>query len=70
MHEGDKEVHKMCEVLDRVEERGRVEGITEGENRLGKLIIVLNNKGRQEDIIRASTDAKAREALYKEFNIF
>ena len=66
MYRDNEEVHNMCVVLDRVEERG----IAEGENKLGKLIIALNNKGRKEDIILASTDAKAREALYKEFNIF
>lgn len=45
------------------------EGVKEGEERVFKLIQLLVNEGRGEDIKRVSSDKGYREKLYKEFNL-
>ena len=58
-------------------EAGREEGITigkaagrqEGENLMGHLMQLLMEKGRFEDITRASSDSEARQKLYEEFHL-
>ena len=63
----------MCEVLDRVEARGkaegRAEGILEGEKKLADLIQKLLETGRNEDIARVTSDPLYRKRLYEEFQI-
>ncbi len=59
----------MCEVLDRVEARGKAEGITEGEKKLADLIQKLLETGRNEDIARVTSDPLYRKRLYEEFQI-
>ena len=51
------------------EARGKAIGETIGEAKLGKLIALLAEANRNEDIIKASTDDKERQRLYKEFGI-
>ena len=56
---------------------GKQEGITigkeagrqEGENLMGHLMQFLMEKGRFEDITRASSDSEARQKLYEEFHL-
>ena len=67
--EGKKEVKNMCEVADRLEKRGIEKGLEQGEDRLGRLIVLLTEAGRTDDVIKASTSKDAREELYKEFNV-
>ena len=50
-------------------EAGRQEGISQGENLLGRLVNLLVEKGRIDDVTRASTDPKVRQQLYKEFHL-
>ncbi len=45
------------------------EGRQEGENKLGRLILLLTKDGRVEDITKAASDDEYREKLYKEFKI-
>ena len=67
----------MCEVLDRVEARGkaegraegRVEGILEGEKKLADLIQKLLETGRNEDIARVTSDPLYCKQLYEEFHM-
>ena len=50
-------------------ETGRREGILQGENLLGRLVNLLVEKGRIDDVARASTDPEVRQQLYKEFHL-
>ena len=59
----------MCEVLDRVEARGRQEGEVRGENKLAALMQKLFSLGRIDDAQKASSDEAFRKKLYKEFNL-
>ena len=47
----------------------RKEGREEGEDRLGKLMILLISAQRTEDAQRAAVDKEKRRTLYEEFNI-
>ena len=49
--------------------RGEAIGQVQGEARLGRLITRLIQEQRTEEIPIASTDAKRREQLYKEYNL-
>ena len=48
---------------------GKAAGREEGENLMGKLMRLLVEKGRIEDVTRASTDPEVRQELYKEFHL-
>ena len=41
----------------------------EADQKAADLVRALTKAGRQEELFRASSDAKYRELLYKEFNI-
>lgn len=58
-------VSSMCDVAERLENRG----IAKGEAKLGRLIDLLIKKGLQEDIQKAATDEKARQEMYKKYDI-
>lgn len=55
----------MCEVLDRIENRGR----QEGENILALLMQKLFETGRIEDVKKAAENKEYRHLLMKEFSI-
>ena len=66
----------MCDVLDKVENRGIAKGKAEGEDTLALLMKKLFDQNRIEDAKRASEDAKRasedkeyRARLMKEFGI-
>lgn len=71
----------MCEVLDRIEAKGREkglkegkkegkkEGLRQGEERLGKLGQALIEAGRNEDLLKAMKSTRSRAKLYKEFGL-
>lgn len=63
----------MSAVLDRIEERGRTEGLakgrTEGENTLAALMSKLFAMGRIKDAELAAKDPEARKRFYQEFGI-
>ena len=50
-------------------QEGIAEGISKGENLLGKLVNLLVEKGRIDDVTRASADPEVRQELYKEFHL-
>ena len=60
---------KVCELFDQYERRGRKEGERLGESRLAKLIQMLIDGGRNEDVRRAAVDPVYREQLYVEANL-
>ena len=68
-HEIEKEVTTMTSYTANIIAKGEAIGETIGEAKLGKLIALLAEANRNEDIIKASTDDKERQRLYKEFGI-
>ena len=72
-----KEADTMCNLsegfIDRGIEigldKGRAEGLAEGENRFGALAIKLKEAGREDDAFKAAADTDFRNELYKEFNL-
>lgn len=67
----------MCELFDQYERKGRAEGRAEGkaegkaegENRFAKLVQILMDNGRDDDLRKAVSDQKYREQLYMEVNL-
>ena len=63
----------MCDVLDRVEKRGKAEGRAEGKAEGENLILTLMQKlfaaGRVEDAQKASNDAAYCAKLLAEFGL-
>lgn len=57
----------MCEVLDRVENKGIKKGIEKGETSAFTLVQYLISNNRMEDLKRASEDATYRNKLMAEF---
>lgn len=61
-----KEIKTMCEVLDRIEEKGKTEGRVEGEDRMATLMNILLKEKRYDDAQRATEDPVYRKQLMKE----
>lgn len=63
----------MCDVLDKVENRGIEIGIAKGEsrgeNKMALLVRKLLDQNRSDDVKRASEDEKSRAELMKELGI-
>lgn len=67
----------MCDVLDKVEnrgiakgiEKGKVEGEIEGKNQMALLVKKLLDQSRIDDVKRVSEDETYRDQLIKEFGI-
>lgn len=55
--------------VESVREEGREEGRIEGEQNLARLLLMLEENGREEDIKAALVDKGARDRLYEEFGI-
>lgn len=62
-------VKTMCDVLDRVELKGKAEGKAEGESMIVTLMQKLFAAGRMEDAQRASIDNAYRKKLLIEFGL-
>ena len=60
-----KGVSSMCDVAQRLENRG----IAKGEAKLAKLMSLLLEKGLVADATKAATDEKARQEMYKKYGI-
>ncbi|MCI5821779.1 MAG: Rpn family recombination-promoting nuclease/putative transposase [Lachnospiraceae bacterium] len=77
LSEDGKEVSTMCDVAERLVNKGRtegrlegrLEGQLEGENKLARLMRVLLSTGRTEDAQKAASDEEARKKFYREFGI-
>lgn len=50
-------------------EQGKAEGLTAGENKLGKLITILLSEGKMDDIRLVSENEEVREKYYRQYNI-
>lgn len=55
----------MCDVLDKVENKGKSEGKIEGKNQMALLVKKLLDQSRIEDVKRASEDETYRDKLMK-----
>ena len=70
-------LRNMCDVLDKVEnrgiakgiEKGKVEGEIEGKNQMALLVKKLLDQSRIDDVKRVSEDEAYRDQLIKEFGI-
>lgn len=60
--------HEYMTLLMRDKENRKI-GEKHGENKLAKLIMLLNEDGRLSDIIRVSQDEEYRQELYEEYHI-
>ena len=61
--------HNMCDVLDKVENKGKAEGKIEGKNQMALLVKKLLDQSRIEDVKRASENEAYRDKLMKELGI-
>lgn len=71
----------MCELLDKIENRGiefgkkegrlegRLEGRFEGESRMSKLFLILMKEGKITEAKRAAEEDEFREKMFKEYGI-
>lgn len=59
----------MCDVLDKVENKGKAEGKIEGKNQMALLVKKLLDQSRIEDVKQASEDEAYRDKLMKELGI-
>ena len=60
--------HEYMTLLMRDQENREI-GEKYGENKMAKLIMLLNEDGRLSDIVRVSQDEEYRQELYKEYHI-
>ena len=61
--------HNLCDVLDKVENKGKAEGKIEGKNQMALLVKKLLDQSRIEDVKRASENEAYRDKLMKELGI-
>ncbi len=61
----------MKEIADSmdIKQAGIREGMKEGEHRINKLIVLLSENNRSDEIVKAARNEAFREGLFKEFNI-
>ena len=52
----------MCEIMERIEQDGR----KEERERINKLILILTQSGRTDDLVRAASDPDYQEQLLDE----
>ncbi len=60
----------MCELFDQYVRQGRKKGRREGENRFARLVQMLMDDGRSEELKRVVSDLNYRERLYMEADLF
>lgn len=60
---------QMCTAIEELKEEGRLEGRSEGLDRVNQLILKLAEAGRTEEIVRAAMDRDFQEKLFKEFGL-
>ena len=59
----------VCELFDQYVRQGRTEGRKEGENRFARLVQILMESGRNEELKKAVSDQNYREKMYMEANL-
>ena len=62
-------MRNMCEILDKIENRGRVEGNAEGKEQMADLMKILLTENRIEDAKRAAEDPAYCDELMKQYGI-
>lgn len=66
---GEEAEVTVCELFDQYIRQGRAEGERKGENRFAKLVQVLMDDGRTDDLRRVVSDQSYRERLYVEVGL-
>ena len=56
----------MCEVAEKLEQKGIAKGRIEGEDRINHLYQLLKSEGRTNDLLRAIDDSSYRAKLLKQ----
>ena len=64
-----KEELHLKNVRDEGREEGKAEGRAEGEARMSKLVSILINQQKYEELKKVTTDADFREKCYTLYNI-
>ena len=59
----------MCQALEDLIYDSRMEGISQGEDRLGKLNLVLIAAKKYEELEKASKDGEYRHRLFEQYGI-
>ncbi len=59
----------MCKAIDDMVKSGERRGKQQGEQRVSRLVQILAEKGRMQDIIHAASDSEYREKLFVEFGL-
>ena len=59
----------VCELFDQYVRQGRAEGVAEEGNRFARLMQMLLDSGKNEELKRAVSDSKYREQLYLEAHL-
>ena len=63
------EMRNMCEILDKIENRGIEKGNTEGKSQMADLMKILLTENRIEDAKRAAEDLAYCDELMKQYGI-
>lgn len=66
--EYDEKLH-MKTLYEQGREEGREEGRIEERERMSRLIIVLSQEGKTEELIRAAKDQEYQKKLLKKYNL-
>ncbi|MBQ3165037.1 MAG: hypothetical protein IJC02_10980, partial [Lachnospiraceae bacterium] len=66
--EYDEKLH-MKTLYEQGREEGREEGRIEERERMSRLIIVLSQEGKTEELIRAAKDQEYQKKLFKKYNL-
>jgi len=61
--------NNVCKGIEEYAAKRKAEGKAEGEERLSKLINLLYNEQRMDDILAVTSNTEKREQLYKEYEI-
>ena len=61
----EKGVRQMCKIMQEI----RMEGRSEGEDRMGRLVEKLVSSGHNDDVARVAVDREYRTEMYKKYNI-
>lgn len=61
----------MKEIVDRmdIKQAGVQEGIKQGEQRMNRLIVLLTEQNRTEDLVKAAKNEAYQKQLFEEFGI-
>lgn len=60
---------KSWEIEKMIRDEAYSEGVDGGKDKVNRLIVLLSEAGRKDDIVKAARDKDYQERLFKEFNL-